>query len=410
MPNLGIIMKIQVFLSVFAVLLVSCKKENSDPVYQKFVSKEVAVHLSKEYMLSLADVFSETYPAVSEIKPLIGSNVTVYKIIYRTTVNNSSIEASGLVCVPTTHGSYPVLSFQNGTNTLNSGAPSMDPVSYSFQMIEMIAAMGYVVVMPDYPGFGASATIPHPYLIRDATVVPIVDMFSAVKEFVPDISGIDLENEYYLLGYSQGGWATLALHKALELDYNSEFTLAGSACGAGPYDLNLMMEGITSLSAYQMPVYLGYILNAYSSYNHFTNPVSDIINEPYASRISTLYTGQLASADINLQLTTSVSDLFNPSFLEGFATAPEYATVRAAFSNNSISAWQTGKPLMLIHGANDTDVNPQATENMYSGMITAGTPQNMITKVIISGADHGQGVVPAILQGLEFLNSIKDSK
>ena len=89
----------------------------------------------------------------------MSSDVTVYKIVYKTTVNNQEINASGLVCVPATPGDYPVLSFQNGTNTVNAYAPSQFPSDYSYQMIELIASLGYIVVISDYPGFGASASI-----------------------------------------------------------------------------------------------------------------------------------------------------------------------------------------------------------------------------------------------------------
>ena len=104
----------------------------------------------------------------------------------------------------------------------------------------------------------------------------------------------------------------------------------GSACGAGPYNIYLLMQGMINVTTYPMPVYLGYIVNAYTSYNQFTNPVTDIFNEPYASRISSLYNGLLTSSEINNQLTTSIPDLINPDFLAGFASATEYSSVRDA--------------------------------------------------------------------------------
>jgi len=32
-----------------------------------------------------------------------------------------------------------------------------------FRLIESIASMGFIVTIPDYIGFGASANLPHPY-------------------------------------------------------------------------------------------------------------------------------------------------------------------------------------------------------------------------------------------------------
>lgn len=164
------ILKFFAQLLILSALIVSCSKETSAPVYKNFVSKEVALQYTKEYLSGLVDAVSQSYPEVIDIKPLIANDVTVYKIVYKTTVDNNEINASGLVCVPDVPGDYPVLSFQNGTNTVNADAPSENPSDYSYQMIELVASLGYIVVISDYPGFGASVSIPHPYLVREPTV------------------------------------------------------------------------------------------------------------------------------------------------------------------------------------------------------------------------------------------------
>jgi pimeloyl-ACP methyl ester carboxylesterase len=404
-------LKFLVPLLLFTVLLISCSKETTAPVYKTFVSKEVALTHSKEYLSALVDAVAGANPEASQIKPLIVSDVTVYKIVYKTTVNNTEVNASGLVCVPETPGDYPVLSFQNGTNTVNAYAPSQFPSDYSYQMIELMASLGYIVVISDYPGFGASASLPHPYLVKEPTVRSLIDNLYAVKELAAsELPGINLIDEYYLLGYSQGGWATLALHKALEEDYSDDFNLIGSACGAGPYDIYSLMEGMINVATYPMPVYIGYILNAYISYDQISNPVSDILNEPYASRISTLYNGILTSSEINNQLTTSIPVLINPDFLAGFASATEYSSVRDALNNNSIQAWHSYKHLLLLHGAADNNVDPASTENMYSSMISSGTSADICSKVIIPEADHASCILPAMIRGILFLNDLKASR
>ncbi|MBI5010553.1 MAG: alpha/beta fold hydrolase, partial [Bacteroidia bacterium] len=281
----------------------------------------------------------------------------------------------------------------------------------NYILVEVLASMGFVVIIPDYPGFGESVNIPHPYLVKDPTITTIADMFYAAEEFdkteLPDIS---ILNEYYLLGYSQGGWATMALHKALELNFSNDFNLAGSVCGAGPYDIGLLFSQMVDVPTYPMPVYLGYIFNAYSAYGQISNPVTDIFREPYASRISTLYNGTKSFDQINSQLTTSVPDLLNASFITGYTTSEKYSSVRKALSDNSIEAWHTYKPLLMVHGGNDTQVNPVSTETMYSLMIQKGTSPELCTKIIIPGADHGDGVVPAMIEGINFLLKLKDSR
>jgi hypothetical protein len=410
-------MKINRLLKYTALVLLlvtavtSCSKKDQNPEYSYFVSKELSVSYKKESINTLINSASVSFPEINSLKQLVSGDVNVYRVIYKTTVDGDNINASGLVSVPATPGNYPVLSFQNGTNTLNSLAPSELATYNPYVFIEIIASMGYIVVIADYPGFGASVQIPHPYLVKEPTVQSLVDMLFAVKELTSsELPGITLKNEYYLLGYSQGGWATLALHKALELDYSKDFNLMRSSCGAGPYNISLLLQNMINTATYEMPVYLGYIVNAYTSYHQFTNPVSDIFNEPYASRISSLYKGLLTSDQINSQLTKSIPGLITSDFLSGFASSQKYASVREALSNNSITAWHSYKPLLLIHGGKDTDVNPISTENMYSAMIQEGTSVDLCKKVILPGLNHGEGVFPSMIRGILFLmnpNSVK---
>ncbi|HAM10784.1 MAG: hypothetical protein A2X05_07485 [Bacteroidetes bacterium GWE2_41_25] len=397
------------FIVIFS-FITSCTKEESEPVNSYLVSSELAFTYTTTSINSIIDLAAGQDPSINSLKQYVKSDVNVYKIVYKTSVGGKEINASGLVCVPVTQGEYPVMSFQNGTNTLNSMAPSEFPLNNAYVLVEIIASMGFVVIIPDYPGFGESVNVPHPYLVSEPTVASIVDMYYAAEEFdLSDLPDIIIRNDYYLIGYSQGGWATLNLHKALEQSFSNDFNLKGSVCGAGPYDIGLLFNSMVNVADYSMPLYIGYIFNAYSSYAQITNPVTDIFNQPYASRISTLYNGNLSFDQINAQLSTSVSALLNPSFISGFSGSDKYSSVRKAFKDNSIGAWHTYKPLLLIHGGNDTQVNPVTTETMYNDMIQAGTSPDIIEKVIVPGVDHGDGVLPVMLQGIQFLYNLKES-
>ncbi len=399
-----------ILLSVFITTVVtSCNKDN-DPEYDYFLSNELAISYSEVNINYLLDLAVVSYPEIADIRSQVISGVDVYKMTYLTEINGDGIEASGLVCIPSEAGSYPVLSFQNGTNTKHSDAPTEKVSDVAYTLVEAIAAMGFIVVIPDYPGFGSSANIPHPYLIAEPTVQAIVDMFRALKEGAgTEFPGITVKNEYYLAGYSQGGWATFTLHKALETVYSSEFSLAGSSCGAGSYNMYNMFTTMIGTDTYPMPAYLAYIINAYSEYDQFTNPVNEILNEPYATKLSSLFDGTLSTGDINNQLTTSISGLFKSDFLNGFTSSSAYASVRNALINNSISAWITLKPVIFTHGSSDTSVPVFATETMYADMISAGTSTAICKKVIFPGLEHGDGLIPAMIEGLTFLIDIRDN-
>lgn len=394
-------------ISALVLSISSCKKEEKTN-YEHFISKEFKITYTSAYINSLVDLAAVNYPEMSELKQDLTGDVDVYKVVYSTTVKNQTIKASGLICVPSAGGEYPVLCFQNGTNTLNSGCPSENVSDPSYQMIEVAASLGYIVVMPDYPGFGESADIPHPYLITEPTVKSITDMLLAVKELVPhELPATTAKNEYYLIGYSQGGWATLALHKAIELEYSADFDLKASVCGSGPYDMMSLFRSMVNVSTYSMPAYIAYIVNAYSAYDQFTNPVTDIFSEPYATRLSTLFDGYHNTAQINDQLTDSIPDLFTADFLSGFETETKYSLVRDALETNSVTGWQTSKSLLLVHGGGDTTVDPSSTENIYNAMIQAGTPADICKKEIIPALNHGEAKIPAMIKGLLFIRSVQ---
>ncbi len=404
------------FLSVSFLMLIlsatvfqSCRKETR-PDYNYFISKELKISLSRSEIVNLLGMVETAYPDISPLKQSVLCGIDVYKVVYETTVSDRKIKASGLFCIPQDAGEYPVISFQNGTNTVRANAPSESVANPLYQMIELAASLGYIVVIADYPGFGESADIPHPYLITVPTVQSVIDMLYALKESVSyEFPGISVLNKYFLIGYSQGGWATLAVHKAMEQDHGADFNLGGSACGAGPYDMKMLFSKIIGSQTYNSPVFLAYIANAYIAYDQFTNPVSEILNEPYASRLGTLFNGDLTSAQINDKLTTSMPALIKADLISGFESDNKFASLREGLVRNSVEGWKTEVPLLLIHGGDDITVDPQVTEEMYTKMMQAGTDGTLIRKEIIQGVDHGKGIIPCMIKGLIFLNGLNNA-
>ncbi|HNR43133.1 MAG TPA: alpha/beta hydrolase [Bacteroidales bacterium] len=402
--------KFLAIISVFLFLTGSCTREEIH-YYDFYVSKEFKTSYTKQKIVSLLNLLPDEIPEIIALKQSVNYDVIIYKIVYNTQISGKTIRASGLLCLPGSEGEFPVVCFQNGTNTVNLWSPSESPNNPVIQIIEAVASMGYVVLIPDYPGFGESAGIPHPYLIAAPTIRSIIDMlFGAGEAIENEFPGISLKNEYYLLGYSQGGWATLNLHKSLEQDYSSKINLAGTVCGAGPYDLKKSFSDILASQTYGMPVYLGYIVYAYKAYGLVKNTMQEIFNEPYSSRIGTLFDGSHTSAQINEKLTFSIPELVNENLIEGFETSPDYSSLRQALEENSIQPWKTKIPLLFIHGGDDTSVEPLLTEMIYEKMILQGTSPEICKKEIIPGLDHGAAYIPFLLKGFTFLRNVKDNK
>ncbi len=321
-------------------------------------------------------------------------------------LKNQEVVASGLVSIPMSSGSFPLLSFQNGTNTLHSKAPSKNPNDPLFVLIEAIAGTGFVVAMPDYLGFGASSTMFHPYLHKESTVRSVVDMFSAIGEMTKKMQNIVLKKETYLMGYSQGGWASMALKQELENNLTSEFTLKATSCGAGPYDLTHISNVIFSQETYDMPYFLAYMMNSYIQSSEISPlTYTDIFNPPYSGKdyISGLFNGTFDSGTINGKLNTSLSLLFKKELLDGLATGPQYKTLRDALLSNSIKAWKTTSPTLLMHGMSDTFVTPTVMDKILQDFTAAGTAPGVIVAIPIPGLGHQEAVLPWGVQSLQWI-------
>lgn len=379
----------------------------------------------EEYLVSYSNVNAATVPIIKPvftalegqfpnlfgISEKVKYGVTVYRVSYNTTFMGNQVLASGLVSVPMGTGTFPLLSFQNGTNTLNSKAPSVNPNDQLFSVIEMIASMGFVVAIPDYLGFGASSGLFHPYLHKESTITTVTDLHRAAAELLKKLGKSSMTKETYLMGYSQGGWATMALKKEMETSLTGEYTLKASSCGAGPYDLTAVSSHILTQQSYPMPYFLAYMVNSYIKTNEMTLTPGDIFNAPYSGEdyIAMLFDGSHDAEYINSKLSPTVSTLFKKEFLDNVATGEKYAGFRTALSRNSVEAWKTTTPTLIIHGIADTFVPVSASTDLIADFNEAQAPTDLITVSILPGLDHQDAIMPWGVASLKWLLDKRDN-
>ncbi|HOF56373.1 MAG: alpha/beta fold hydrolase [Prolixibacteraceae bacterium] len=393
-------LRILLLLFLLGVSACSLFEDNGEKPEEKnkyFLSSENLAASTIQIIKPVFQALEKQYDELSGISDKMKYGVWVNKIIYKTTYKGKEVLASGVVCFPmTASGSFPMLSFQNGTNTLHAKAPSENYNDYLFQLIEAVASAGFVVVMPDYLGFGSSSTMYHPYLHKESTVGSVTDLFRAVREMVEESYSFTLTKETYLMGYSQGGWATMALKKHIEQNLSSEFELKATSCGAGPYNLAEVAGVILSAKTYEMPYFLAYIMNSYIQSGEITLTYADIFNPPYSGNdyISNLFNGKNDPDYINSKLSTNISTLFVKDFVDNVATGSKYASVRKALSDNSVEAWKTNTPMVIVYGTKDTFVTPTVSSRIYSEFLAAGTDPGLISLVTIEGMGHQEAVIP----------------
>ena len=325
----------------------------------------------------------------------VTSGALVYKVTYKTMFEGEPLTVSGLVSVPDEPGDYPVISFQNGTNVEYNEAPTANPGNNLFVVLESFASLGFIVVIPDYPGFGESKQVFHPYLEKDNMVPSLVDLLKATREFVSqDHIVASLNEDLYLMGYSLGGWATLQLQREIETNGLEDYQLIASSCGAGPYNLNLLNELIVSQESYPMPYFLAFLMQAYHVHGKFSNPLNTIFADEYAAKIPDLFNGINTGGDINAQLTTNVTDLLHPDFRVGYESNAAYQPVQEALNNNGVEAWNTNTSTRLFHGENDTFVSMELSTQMKQDFSDLGVSNELVKMVVLPGEDHQSAILP----------------
>ncbi|MDL5049419.1 alpha/beta hydrolase [Oscillatoria amoena NRMC-F 0135] len=325
----------------------------------------------------------------------IEHNVQLYKVNYRTTFKGEEITASGLVILPVTNGQVAMISFQHGTITAHSQAPTKLPLN-SGELIyyASLSTIGLITVVPDYIGFGASEEIFHPYYIEEYTASAVIDLLQAAKELA-QLEQVSFNKKLFLAGYSQGGYATMATHKAIEQNGLPSFNLIASFPAAGGYDVKGVQEYFFDQVTYDDPYYLAYVSMAYKTTYEWAEPLATYFKEPYASSIPSLFDGSKTGSQINSELTTTVAELIAPDLLANISTNPAYNHLNEAFQVNSLLNWVPATTMIMYHGDSDITVPYENSVTTYNHFITNGA-SGTVQFIPLAGATHGTGVVPYI--------------
>ncbi len=387
-----------------------CKKESSDQTpknevlvsYQKILSYPVAT------IKQQLGVYQPIYPDAIPIVNNSVYGVDVYKITYNTKYKGENILASGLVCMPQSTESFPIISFQNGTNTRRTDCPSVNPSNYYYTLMEYMAGNGYIIAFPDYVGFGVSAQILHPYYERETTDRAVIDMLRACHELLGETTiQVKSNGEYFLMGYSQGGWSTLSALQNIETNYSSTIPVKATSCGAGAYDLMAMSDYVLAQQVYPGPLYLPYFIYSQQLFGAQNDPLSKFFNEPYASHIPVLFNGTYSNDQVDAQLNDTISKLLTSNMITNFSSGADFAQLRSLLVKNSVTAWVPISKIQFYHGTADLNVPPAQSLLMYNSFINLGVGQDQVQLIYLPGTDHETSLLPWGLKTINWFNELK---
>lgn len=321
----------------------------------------------------LREAIAEKDSRVSGLQPLYA--VTSYRIEYTTIgAQGQPVQASGLVSVPVkAPGSpSPVLSYQHGTIFRDAEAPSNNAVASEVAVV--MASLGFIVVAPDYVGYGASKGTPHPYLQAKPTAAAVVDFLTAAKTWRQQ-QGVADNGQLFLTGYSEGGYVTMAAHRALQASGSPMLgQLQAVVTGAGPYDVQATMDGLVRLVRDENK-FIGALINP-GLLRYLGGSVQRELRRQLLK--------QLLPDDADVEIDVQFIDRFLAD------------DVQAIARDSSVHDWKPEVPLFLYHGRDDRTVPYASAVSALNAMQARGASAVSLTDCPATPSSH-IGCVPPFL-------------
>jgi len=369
---------------------------------------------AQDYMVSYT--FLGSYSQF-ELLVLLGQpvdyGVDLYRITYKTPgSDNLPDTASGLLVLPQVPPGtqLPMVVYDHGTTTGPTDVPSQ--LRGGFEVAMGYGAFGFITAAPDFLGLGDSRGF-HPYIHAATESSASLDMLNASLEYL-DVREPEWNPNYlFVAGYSQGGHASMAIHKEIEDFWSFVYPVTAAAHMSGPYSVSgVMRDKILSDDSYGTPSYIAYVMLGLNTiYGNLFNTVDDIFKEPFATSINNFYSGSINLTVLNNQLVAALAAdgdtinkrMFQDSTLNNIITNPNHP-INVALRENDTYNWAPAAPTRLYYCSGDEEVPYQNSIVAESAMTGLGAAD---VKAIDLGPtlSHRQCVIPAVLSSINFFKS-----
>jgi hypothetical protein len=314
-------------------------------------------------------------------------------------------KASGLLVVPDISGPLPIISYQHGTQTKKADAPS---VTGTHPFAVGSASTGYAVCVPDYLGLGSAQNESpqelHPFLHAKSLASAVIDMIRATRAACAT-NGWSCNSQLFLMGYSEGGYATMAAQREIEQHHQDEFAITASAPMAGPYDLSgTMVDTILSDGYHPSPAYLPYLLLAYNQVYKIYPDICDVFVSPLNTIIPELFDGCKMLDEINAELPAVPVQMLRKDFLDDFLNQADHP-LRQALRQNDLYNWKPKSLTTLYHSVADEQVPYENTRKAFETFRRAGAEG--ITVHALQAGSHTDAALSILNMAKLWFDSIR---
>ena len=318
-------------------------------------------------------------------------DLQLWNITYETIdANGGKVVASGVVIVPQGITQLSLLSFQHGTMLMKKEAPTLSDGPELALAATFATTDGFLASVPDHLGLGQAAyrtqkDLLHPYCEAQPLAIGAADMMIAVKSFMTkQFPTLQLKNKLFLAGYSEGAYATMALHRELDTIIYDLPPVTASACMDGPYSLSkVMLDALMADKQFPVLYFAPYVLVTLDRIYQIYNDDSEYMTFPYDMTVAPLINGYFSSDVVNSEMPASGKprDLLLPAVVTELSqyTGKIYtvmATNDLAPTIPPQGAWKPTAPIYLIHGERD-DCVPYGNTTYAANYFTAVQATNV---------------------------------
>lgn len=335
----------------------------------------------------------------------------------------------------------PIVSFQHGTQVNRTSAPSRynpnfravlgnptrpegNEILLSFLECSMgayLASLGYIVVMPDYPGYGDNRDV-HPYChlsLGDSVRDAVLEAIEALRRN-PDENAPSWNGRVYLIGYSEGGYATMAGARSLSEVPNLD--IAAAVPCAGAYDLSGTMARRIPLCKGEInPHFVPFTFVGYEEvYGDSIFPDGPPFKDSFAAKLPLLFDGghwaYQAFATLprtgTFPRTFKACDILRQEVLEDLAdeSSPLFAAIR---ENDAYRGWKPSFPMLEVHCGEDEVVpveNALAALRAFEDSGSADVELLLVPPVDMARGRvdcHTRAFPTALIEGLSYILGIE---
>ncbi|NND31782.1 MAG: T9SS type A sorting domain-containing protein [Saprospiraceae bacterium] len=351
---------------------------------------------------------------LTALSGIVANNgVTGYRVLYLTEGSDGLPDtASGFVALPDQPATKGIIAYQHGTVPDRQSVPSNQSSEADLALI--FASQGYITTAADYLGLGNSRGF-HPYVHAKTEASAGIDLLIAGRDLAVQ-NGIDSIPNIFVCGYSQGGHAAMAMAQALQERPTDDLWITAAAPMSGPYAISTVMsrEILVDTVEYFFPAYLAYTMLSYQlMYQNLYSTLEEAFKADFVEDIRAFSMETISVTELNSRMISTLraatgksipKDVFREDFVNS-VLADSLHPVNVALADNDTYRWVPAFPMRLYYCMADDQVDFRNSVVAAEYMNSQGATDVQAID-LISSADHGQCVLPALLATLNFFNEL----